>query len=151
MEWRRMTRLEIAGVDRQTPVVVPLAAVAARAVDSRGAGDAFNVGFIYGWLRGCPASECARLAARGAAMSAPYNSGGGWVVADWVTFVSALSHRDPFNWTAQPWLRPTEYLRRRRRRRFNCRGARAIPRIARRGVSWRRGVRATTGRFAGIG
>jgi len=46
-------------VDDGTPVRVP--AFSVKALDTTGAGDSFNAGFLHAWLRGDPVARCLRL------------------------------------------------------------------------------------------
>jgi len=49
--------------------VLPVPAFAVQPVDTTGAGDSFNAGFLYGWLRGEPIADCLRLGASCGALS----------------------------------------------------------------------------------
>jgi len=49
--------------------VVHVPAFPVKTVDTTGAGDSFNAGFLHAWLRGAPVVECLRLGAACGALS----------------------------------------------------------------------------------
>ena len=49
--------------------VVHVPAYAVEAIDTTGAGDSFNAGFLHRWLQGAPLVECLRLGAACGALS----------------------------------------------------------------------------------
>jgi sugar/nucleoside kinase (ribokinase family) len=51
-------QLGCASLDKGQPVDVP--AFAVDPIDSTGAGDSFDAGFLHAWLRGRPLHECMR-------------------------------------------------------------------------------------------
>ena len=54
-------------LDGDTLVRVP--AYRVETVDTTGAGDSFNAGFLHGWLQGAPVVDCLRLGAACGALS----------------------------------------------------------------------------------